>query len=165
MGSVSVRRSTVDRSVVLIQNQDRQCDGSESREIELKADVDTECSVEEADQPEAVPRQFEAHRTCIEPRCFQAGNFVRKMFPVESSWFDSNCSQIGPNSKQKIRSESRATWIVKTFTCLVRKGKETKRQKERVTLRTGIEPDVGVEPTTLRFRDLSLKSLTLYRLS
>jgi len=32
-------------------------------------------------------------------------------------------------------------------------------------LRTGIEPDVGVEPTTLRFRDLSLKSLTLYRLS
>ena len=30
---------------------------------------------------------------------------------------------------------------------------------------TGIEPDVGVEPTTLRFLEMLLKSLTLYRLS
>jgi hypothetical protein len=38
------------------------------------------------------------------------------------------------------------------------------RQKEHLDGRPpGIEPDVGVEPTTLRFQ--LLKSLTLYRLS
>ena len=39
------------------------------------------------------------------------------------------------------------------------------KNEKRIQSRTGIEPDVGVEPTTLRWEISWSKSLTLYRLS
>ena len=47
----------------------------------------------------------------------------------------------------------------------IQKKKMTKRRSFQLMETSGIEPEVGLEPTTLRFLFLCNKSHTLYRLS